>query len=193
MAPRAEIGFLVGDAVFDETRRYSPETKNLEMENAVSTLTNELYGREHWPKTLTWDEAQSELSTQMSMPSSIARIALHDDVQHTHQGQNQHADSQQGEAIQHSEMQDENLDGEMQDSETAAANSKQGLYAWVLPSKSNLTSVTYPAKQPAIVKYSANEPHSIKSDPVFITVSAKYPRNGVTNPEICAQRGGAYI
>ncbi|CAG8897455.1 unnamed protein product [Penicillium nalgiovense] len=142
MAPRAEIGFLVGyvsknlyrvwfphkgglygrvdvvrDAVFDETRRYSPETKNLEMENAVSTLTNELYGREHWPKTLTWDQAQSELSTQMSMPSSIARIALHDDVQHTYQGQNQHADSQQGEAIQHREMQDENLDEERQVSE----------------------------------------------------------------------------
>ncbi|KAJ5277780.1 hypothetical protein N7524_003933 [Penicillium chrysogenum] len=58
------------------------------------------------------------------MPSSIARIALYDDVQHTQQGQNQHADSQQGEAIQHrdAEMQDEDLaDGEMQDSEVREA------------------------------------------------------------------------
>lgn len=38
---------VVRDAIFDETRRYSPETKNLEIENAVSTLTNKLYRREH--------------------------------------------------------------------------------------------------------------------------------------------------
>ena len=153
MSPRAEIGFLVGyvsknlyriwfphkggqygrvdvvrDAVFDETRRYSPETKNLEAENAVSTLTNGLEERENWPAVLTWDQAQSELRTQLQMPSFIARIALYDDVQHTQQGQNQHADSQQGEAIQHrdAEMQDEDLaDGEMQDSEVRGEQSER--------------------------------------------------------------------
>ncbi|KAJ6187228.1 hypothetical protein N7519_002136 [Penicillium mononematosum] len=79
MSPRAEIGFLVGiwfpykggqygrvdvvrDAVFDETRRYTT-AKKLESEDTVSTLTNALEERENWPALLTWDEAQSELST----------------------------------------------------------------------------------------------------------------------------------
>ncbi|KAI1829116.1 hypothetical protein DTO027I6_9863 [Penicillium roqueforti] len=135
MSPRAEIGFLVGyvsknlyriwfphkggngrvdivrDAVFDETRRYTI-AKKLESEDAVSTLTNTLEERENWPAVLTWDEAQSELSTQMQMPLSIARIALHDDVQHTQQGQDPHTDSLQDEDA---EMQDTDLaDGEMQ-------------------------------------------------------------------------------
>ncbi|KAJ6178799.1 hypothetical protein N7519_009260 [Penicillium mononematosum] len=110
ISPRAEIGFLVGiwfpykggqygrvdvirDTVFDETRRYTT-AKKLESEDT--------------------DEAQSELSTQMQMPSSIARIALHDDVQHTQQGQDPHTDAD----LQDAEMQDAEIqDAEMQDAD----------------------------------------------------------------------------
>ncbi|OQE59396.1 hypothetical protein PENNAL_c0325G00318, partial [Penicillium nalgiovense] len=148
MSPRAEIGFLVGyvsknlyriwfphkggqygrvdvvrDAIFDETRRYTT-AKKLESEDAVSTLTNTLEERENWPTILTWDEAQSELSTQMQMPPSIARIALHDDVQHTQQGQNPHTDRLQDADLQDAEMQYE--DAEMQDAEMQDADLVDG-------------------------------------------------------------------
>jgi hypothetical protein len=119
MAPRAEIGWLVGyvsknlhriwfphkggqhgridvvrDAIFDETRRYKAAEK-LHEEEAVKTMTNQLEEMgSHWPAVLIWDEAQSDLSTQMQMTSSIARIALHDDVQHTQQGQDPHTDEE---------------------------------------------------------------------------------------------------
>ena len=110
MAPRAEIGYLVGyisknlykvwfphkgrtgigrvevvrDAVFDETRRYSKTKPMPSEEDAISTMTDGL-GTENWPTVLTTEEAQVEISTQIEMPKSIARIALHDETEHTQQ------------------------------------------------------------------------------------------------------------
>ena len=97
MAPRAEIGFLVGyvsknlykiwfpnknqgqgrveivrDAVFDETRRYSKDKPSQKQEEALTRLTDDL---EILPEVLSSDEATEELSLKMRMPMSIAKIA----------------------------------------------------------------------------------------------------------------------
>ena len=111
MAPRAEIGYLVGyvskslykiwfphkgrtgigrveivrDAVFDESRQYSKTKPLPQSEDAISTMTNGL-STEYWPQVLSMEEAQSELSIEMRMPMSIARIALNDDIEHGEQG-----------------------------------------------------------------------------------------------------------
>lgn len=110
MAPRAEIGYLVGyvsknlykiwfphkgktgigkveivrDAVFDETRRYSKSRPLPDSEDAISTMSQGLGVQ---PTVLTMEEAQVEMSIQSRMPKSIARIALHDETEHTNQGE----------------------------------------------------------------------------------------------------------
>ncbi|KAI2732946.1 hypothetical protein CBS147339_9998 [Penicillium roqueforti] len=118
MAPRAEIGYLVGyvsknlyriwfphkggkngrvdvvrDAVFDESRQYKSSEK-LEFEDAISIMTDGIEAI-HWPMVLTMDQAQAELGSQMQMPLSVARIALHDDAEHTQQGVDPHGNNQQ--------------------------------------------------------------------------------------------------
>ncbi|KAJ5971769.1 uncharacterized protein N7479_001687 [Penicillium vulpinum] len=47
-------------------------------EDAVITV---MYGLSVIPDTLTMEEAQVEMGIQMRMPASIARIALHDDIE----------------------------------------------------------------------------------------------------------------
>ena len=46
----------------------------------VSKEREKLEEKGNRPTGLTWDQDQSELITRMQMPSSIARIALHDNV-----------------------------------------------------------------------------------------------------------------
>ncbi|KAJ6047199.1 uncharacterized protein N7446_012033 [Penicillium canescens] len=110
MAPRAEIGFLVGyvsknlykiwfphkgragkgrvdivrDAIFDETRRYSPSTPVPEHEEAVSTLTD---GLDNWPEVLTLQEAETEISIELRMPMVLARNSAGEEAEHTKQGE----------------------------------------------------------------------------------------------------------
>ena len=111
IAPRAEIGYLIGyvskslykiwfpykgragigrvevvrDAVFDESRQYSKTKPLPQEEDAISTMTNGLSAK-NWPQVLSMEEAQSELSIEMRMPMSIARITLNDDVENREQG-----------------------------------------------------------------------------------------------------------
>jgi hypothetical protein len=66
----------------------------------VSKEREKLEEKGNRPTGLTWDQDQSELIAQMQMPSSITRIALHDNVQHAQQGQDLHTDSLQDEEIQ---------------------------------------------------------------------------------------------
>ena len=111
IAPRAEIGYLIGyvskslykiwfpykgragigrvevvrDTVFDESRQYSKTKPLPQEEDAISTITNGLSAK-NWPQVLSMEEAQSELSIEMRMPMSIARITLNDDVENREQG-----------------------------------------------------------------------------------------------------------
>ena len=111
MAPRAEIGYLVGyvskslykiwfpykgragigrvevvrDTVFDESRQYSKTKPLPQEEDTISTITNRLSAK-NWPQVLSIEEAQSELSIEMRMPMSITRITLNNNVENREQG-----------------------------------------------------------------------------------------------------------
>ncbi|KAL2695409.1 hypothetical protein AAEP93_010038 [Penicillium crustosum] len=65
--------------------QYSKTKPLPQEEDAISTMTNGLSAK-NWPQVLSMEEAQSELSIEMRMPMSIARITLNDDVENREQG-----------------------------------------------------------------------------------------------------------